>query len=437
MVKEEQILKKELKATLFLAKSLDDFENYYEPGVDYRIIANRSSEEVLSKYPRAYVHEAITKVRSFSTSKFFAKDLFKLDFFNINLHKYKNIWTYQAYEWTDDFHMVNKKIFTIPYYLYQTLNNKLTLNTLIEHHKKKLSHQDKKFLGDKLSLINKNFKATIQLKLFNKYEHIIKRVGFPFVLSASKSNGGEHVYKIDNITDYIEAITEINSPVIKITRFLPKAISLSQIAVVLNNGEIIKYQPWLQLIKNIRKRNNFEYMGADFCLENIFKEKTKMVGEDITLYSHVIGKLLYQMGYRGIFGCDYLYNNKEIYLVEINPRYQASTFLLNRVAWKKSLLLAPHSMHILAFYKDNDFNYKTIKKNFSRTKYIQLLDENDYNAFVFSMVDGVNVRKPMHGVKIEKTVWKGYSFYKKPIIQSPYFPTTLDEDVEKTVHSIY
>ena len=61
--RENEIIKK-IKNTLFLAKDLEEFENFLIPGDDYKIIANRSSEILSNKYPKALVYENLTQIAS-------------------------------------------------------------------------------------------------------------------------------------------------------------------------------------------------------------------------------------------------------------------------------------------------------------------------------------------------------------------------------------
>ena len=51
----------------------------------------------------------------------------------------------------------------------------------------------------------------------------------------------------------------------------------------------------------------------------------------------MIAKLLAQNGYRGICGYDFLLKDEAIYLIEINPRYMGSSYLINMVLFENNL----------------------------------------------------------------------------------------------------
>ncbi len=85
----------------------------------------------------------------------------------------------------------------------------------------------------------------------------------------------------------------------------------------------------VQLIKNT---GNFEYMGGDFEIANRLTSKIK---SGVHAYNQSIGRELQLMGYRGICGVDYIVlPDGKIKFMELNPRYQGSSFLLS-MALKK------------------------------------------------------------------------------------------------------
>lgn len=70
------------------------------------------------------------------------------------------------------------------------------------------------------------------------------------------------------------------------------------------------------------------YRGGDFCA---FQKMSASVKESIKHLSLKIADMLRQKGYRGIAGIDFIVDKDEhIYCCEINPRFQASTLILDR-----------------------------------------------------------------------------------------------------------
>lgn len=70
------------------------------------------------------------------------------------------------------------------------------------------------------------------------------------------------------------------------------------------------------------------YRGGDFCA---FQKMPVCVKENIKHLSLKIADMLRKKGYRGIAGIDFIIDKEEqIYCCEINPRFQASTLILDR-----------------------------------------------------------------------------------------------------------
>ena len=88
---------------------------------------------------------------------------------------------------------------------------------------------------------------------------------------------------------------------------------------------------------------SFKFMGADFntCFSSEIYEK-------IIDNSNKIGTRLRELGYRGVCGIDYLVYKNDVLFLEVNPRFQASTFLLNELLQKENYP-SIQELNILAF----------------------------------------------------------------------------------------
>lgn len=76
------------------------------------------------------------------------------------------------------------------------------------------------------------------------------------------------------------------------------------------------------------KQQQICYRGGDFCA---FQKMSVFVKENIKNLSLKIADMLRRKGYRGIAGIDFIIDREEhIYCCEINPRFQASTLILDR-----------------------------------------------------------------------------------------------------------
>lgn len=81
----------------------------------------------------------------------------------------------------------------------------------------------------------------------------------------------------------------------------------------------------------INDRNNLIYHGNQYCNPNDIESKK------ILLTANLLAKKLQAIGYRGICGADFIMNDKEAILIELNPRYLGSSFAINYALQKNSL----------------------------------------------------------------------------------------------------
>ena len=414
-------IKSILNDTLFLAKTLDLFDGFRVPGKDYRIIACQASEEVAKKYSDVYIDEVVKGERTYTTSMRFLDIMQNSPEFKKNIDS-KYIWTYQAYPWTNDLTYSGKTVFSIDYYLYLKLQNKLIQKKMLIEHASLLSGDVHK-LRENFLASSKVLKTKIFPKQKNDYETLQKEYSGTFVVCASSSNGGEGVFKISTKDEYHSALNGIGTPIIRTERYLENSIPLNQIGFILNNGTIIKYKPSIQIIKPIHGNNKMEYAGCDFSSDRYLSNSYETFA-NLTELTHCVGKILFEMGYRGTFGCDYLAIDEDIHFIELNPRYQASTLIPNLHLGNHEIL-APHILHILGFV-----NFSTphteISKYADKKVFVDFL-ENDKPIGFLNVYDEKtdNIRRPNKRVKIEEGVSKGYLLYSKPIITSPFYPTKL------------
>lgn len=81
-------------------------------------------------------------------------------------------------------------------------------------------------------------------------------------------------------------------------------------------------------LQNILVGDELNYDGFDFEKYQYLDEKLK---NKIYIQTYNICQRLQKIGYRGIGGIDYIIVNEEVYFMEINPRFQASTTKLNDI----------------------------------------------------------------------------------------------------------
>ena len=158
------------------------------------------------------------------------------------------------------------------------------------------------------------------------YKYLKKR--FPnysdFVLQHCESSGGSGTLYI-NKSNHKNVIKELpRNRTCSISPYIENNVSIN-VHIMIYEDEIIFFPPSIQLIENYN--NHLTYMGNDFeaynGLDNIIKRK-------IHKASIKIGKNLKKIGYLGICGIDFIATKDDVVFMEINPRFQASTVILNK-----------------------------------------------------------------------------------------------------------
>jgi hypothetical protein len=144
------------------------------------------------------------------------------------------------------------------------------------------------------------------------------------VLRASRSDGGARVELITD-GDELERLVPLHDDgFLSACRFFGDALSLNVNGCIFRDGTVILQGLSEQLIGRpelVGRR--FGYCG------NVFKRAcdwpTELVGQ-FEYNARLVGKWLHSQGYLGVFGLDALFADGKAYIVEINPRFQGSTW---------------------------------------------------------------------------------------------------------------
>lgn len=132
-----------------------------------------------------------------------------------------------------------------------------------------------------------------------------------------------------------------------ISGYIENAISLNNTFIISENHVHIfegSYQ-------NIKVGEELEYNGWNF---ELYKELDIKLKHKIYKQTLIIAKKLQQLGYRGVCGVDYLVYDENIYFMELNPRFQASSEYLDKQLLSKNLP-SIFELNYLAFYNEDDF----------------------------------------------------------------------------------
>lgn len=161
-----------------------------------------------------------------------------------------------------------------------------------------------------------------------------------FVIQKAYSSGGEGTYHISASTthkfEFNDNATYLISP------YIDDSISLNT-HIVITDTDVLFFPPSIQIITEIN--NQLLYQGADFFCYNSLPQNIKQYVKKISLD---IGNFLCDKGYRGLLGIDFLLKDDKLYFMEINPRFQASSQLVNKslsITYKTSL----QEIHMQAF----------------------------------------------------------------------------------------
>lgn len=143
------------------------------------------------------------------------------------------------------------------------------------------------------------------------------------VIQGKTVAGGNNTYYVDNFEKFNKYKEECDNKYFlsKYIKHLPVNITL-----VIGKYETISLPLSVQLIKLTDDR--FKYVGADFIYSQTLNNT---VTAKIRDYTSKIIKKLKEIDYKGIVGVDYVIDsNDNVYFMELNPRFQASSFIINK-----------------------------------------------------------------------------------------------------------
>lgn len=144
-----------------------------------------------------------------------------------------------------------------------------------------------------------------------------------YILQKVFSSGGNGTFKMSRsrCVQYFAENKENEHYIL--SPFLRNAVSLNVHAVVFDNSCIV-LPPSFQLIQH--NGEAFLYIGGDFFV-NLSNQQFELIQSRTLL----LAEALREAGYRGVCGVDYLLTENELYFLELNPRFQASSFLANKL----------------------------------------------------------------------------------------------------------
>lgn len=195
------------------------------------------------------------------------------------------------------------------------INNKILCKLWLKDHIQMLGNVQ--MFGKEISLEHLN------KILGHKNEYIVQ-------LPISSGGAGTYILNKDNEESVIDQLDSFKQYIISV--YYPNAIPINVHCVIYENDYCI-YPSSVQIIKI--ENNNLLYKGCDFIAANSLDWETQ---EQIKKQASFICKRLCNINYRGICGIDFMIIHNSVFFCEINPRFQASTAILNFALANENLL---------------------------------------------------------------------------------------------------
>ena len=199
-----------------------------------------------------------------------------------------------------------------------------------------------------------------------------------FIIQVPISCGGDGTFVLrdekSRVLDKIENATEYLA-----MEYCENSLSVNLHAVIYEN-RVVFTPGSLQIV--IESDNRLIYRGADFITYLDIPQKQRT---EFHALCKVVCDKLHSIGYRGVVGIDGLIKpNGEVFIVEVNNRFQASTQLINK-ALSKTGLPSIHKMNLDAFNGVDPTPYADLVENISVpfSTYIFLSADNDFHANKF------------------------------------------------------
>jgi len=172
------------------------------------------------------------------------------------------------------------------------------------------------------------YERVLGKELYNKLNLCFPNNGKKYIIQQNISSGGEGTFVI---SDAKETLTCSENEVYLLSPYYEKNIPIN-VNFIIFDEEIFIFPPSIQIIQQINGKLLFK--GTDFNAEKYANYLDKEV---IWQNTFRLASALKAMGYRGICGFDYIQTKSQLLFLECNPRFQASTYLLNLTLEKEGL----------------------------------------------------------------------------------------------------
>lgn len=189
------------------------------------------------------------------------------------------------------------------------------------------------FLNDKLQtradFAAKNIRCVPSEEIYATnldYNNLCKRFNTQkIVIQKSHGGGGYGTYLIKSESaDELIGKLKKEMTTFLISPYMENSISVN-IHIIVSDKQTVLCPASVQLVET--HNNQIMYRGADFIS---FRDLPSRIKDGVQTMASKIADILRKMNYRGVAGIDMLVCNDEVYFLEVNPRFQASSVIIDR-----------------------------------------------------------------------------------------------------------
>lgn len=210
-----------------------------------------------------------------------------------------------------------------------------------------------------------------------------------FIIQKNYSSGGKGTYHLTEKNENIIFSQLSAAEPYLVSPYLTDTTSAC-CHVIIGKSDALIFPIGYQILSE--NMDTMSYLGTTYKKPHSLKIADSQIEEFILN----ISKRLSKNGYRGICGYDFLIREKQLVLIEINPRYMASSYLLNYVL-SNANLPSLFELNDMAFVDNNKlYTYQECIKNLNipyTTKtiyYNSTLDKRLPNEYELLFVDGLD-----------------------------------------------
>lgn len=236
-----------------------------------------------------------------------------------------------------------------------------------------------------------NYVATPSFCLLSKsdctLQNLLKKFGREyerFIIQKNYSSGGTGTYLINKANEHKILNKLDNRELYLVSPYYYPNCSLS-CHIMIDKEKCTVFPILEQTIST--KNDNFKYCGNQY----INQEST--ISKKVRSSAQRIGIKLQSLGYKGICGLDFIFCNNKVFLIEINPRYQGSSYYINFLL-KENRLPSLFELNDMCFKETIPHNVckqiELIEANHFYSKCVIYEDEEDIQS-IYSLIEDTNI----------------------------------------------